>query len=190
MLPAVSDGSAALRRRCGALLGARSTAHVERAFFHASRPRKSVGFYSRARVFKAAKPQPPIQARVSAAPAPLGRRVARKTRGSKLKRQGQNSGHRERHRTCRAHDTARAQSRAAHRSEQRLPSSARPTHVVSCPQRNSQAGEGLPRAPRPPSKTRSTLTELASRSLNTARRPSPRGDHPSVETPATRTRPA
>ena len=119
-------------------------------------------------------------------------RVARRAQNARLKTEGkgQNSGHRERHRTCRAHDTARAQSRAAHRSEQRLPSSARPTHVVSCPQRNSQAGEGLPRAPRPPSKTRSTLTELASRSLNTARRPSPRGDHPSVETPATRTRPA
>ena len=70
----------------------------------------------------------------------------------------------------RAHGKARAQSRAAHRSEQRLPSSARPTHAFSCPQRNSLGGEGLPRAPRRPSKTRRTRTELASRSLNTAHR--------------------
>ena len=63
-----------------------------------------------------------------------------------------------------------AQSRAAHRSENRLPSSARPTHAFRCPQRNSLDGEGLPHAPRPPRKPRRTRTELASRSLNTAHR--------------------
>ena len=116
------------------------------------------------------KPHLPIQARVSAVSGPLAWRGARKTRTSKLKAKGKTVCTARAAPDVRAHGKARAQSRAAHRSEQRLASSARPAHVFSCPQRNSLGGEGLPRAPRPPRKTRRTLPELASRSLNTAHR--------------------
>ena len=92
--------------------------------------------------FACSKPQLPIQALVNAAPAPLGWRVA--SRGglhTVLRRPGTAAG------TTAV--TARARYGAgavAHRSEKRLPASARPAHVFSCPVSNSLGGEGLPQS--------------------------------------------